>query len=193
MERAVPGSDDDKLARAVARGDTDAWDRFFDRYSAWAYRFAYHHLDRSHADAEDLCADILMTAARSLHRFDARRGTLDLWVLGLARHRLARFCRRRRRDLPLIPEILDAEESESGPSTDDLLEAMVTRDAVNRALASLPERQARALVGKYVEGYTVEELARLLGATPKAVESLLSRARAAFRTTLRGILGGESP
>lgn len=184
-----PEDADEALARAVAQGDTDAWDRFFDRYSSWAYRFAYHHLDRNHADAEDLCGDVLLTAAQSIHRFDARRGTLDLWVLGVARHRLARFCRRRRRHLPLIPEALDAEES--APTTDDLLDVMVTRDAVNRALASLPERQARALVGKYVEGRTVEELSRVLGATPKAVESLLSRARAAFRTTLRAIVGGE--
>lgn len=125
------------LARNMSKGDAHAWDSFFDRYSQWTYRFAYHHLNRNHADAEDLCSDIMMTAAGSIRKYDATRGRLDVWLLGLARHRLARFCRRHRMECPLIPEVVDSEDSEQ---LDKLMEDTATRDAVNRALYSLPER-----------------------------------------------------
>lgn len=186
---------DRSMARAVSRGDVRAWDDFFDRYSSWVYRFAYHHLGGNHADAEDLCSDILMTAAGSIKSYDATRGSLDVWLLGIARHRLARFCRRRRMELPLIPDLADTSPAEDPNAREDFTEELLTRDVVNRALFSLPQRQASALIGKYVDGYSIEELARLGRSTPKAVESLLSRARSAFRLALDELLergsGGE--
>jgi len=187
---------DAALAKRIAAGDVAAWQMFFDQYSPWAYRFAYHHLGGNHADAEDLCSDILMTAARSVKRYDTRRGTLDLWLLGLARHRLARFCRRRRRELHVIPEASTSAASPEIPLASQPADTALTRDVVNRALASLPQRQAAVLIAKYVSGHTVDELARSMDSSPKAVESLLSRARAAFRSAFNSLLhddaGGEN-
>ena len=182
---ASPAEGEAELARAIIRGDGEAWERFFDTYCPWAYRFAHHHLGGSRADAEDLCSDIMMAAARSLRGFDSRRGTLDLWMLGLARRRLARFCHKRRRDVPLLPDTVGADSEAALKASAD---SALTRDLVSRTLATLPQRQAAVLIGKYVSGQTVEELARAIEATPKAVESLLSRARAAFRLAFRELL-----
>lgn len=178
---------DHALARKIAAGDTDAWSRFFDRYSSWAYRFAYRHLDGNYADAEDLCSDILLTAARSIAKFDPRRGDLDAWLLGLARHRVSRFCRSRRIHLPLIPEIAD-QPSDSETSSTRLEDDVQTRDVVNRALACLPQRQAEILVAKYVDGYTTDELAQRDQSTVKAMESLLTRARNGFRSAYNRLI-----
>jgi RNA polymerase sigma-70 factor (ECF subfamily) len=188
-ERAAADSDA-ALARRIAGGDSAAWEAFFDQYSAWAHRFAFRHLGGSRADAEDLCSDILLSAARSIGRFDSRRGTLDVWLLGLARNRLARFCRRRGRQLPLVPAP-DARGDEPA-RWDPVADAAAERDIVNRALASLPQRQAAVLVGKYISGHTIAEMAQSMGCTPKAVESLLSRARTAFRSAFRALLDDES-
>lgn len=181
---------DGAMARRIAAGDVDAWDRFFDRFSPWAYRFAYRHLDGNRADAEDLCSDILLMAARSIGKFDESRGDLDVWVHGLARHRLSHFCRAHRIDLPLIPEIVDQSINSETPSS-SLADQAQARDVVNRALACLPERQAAALVGKYVEGYTTDELAAQSQSSPKAIESLLVRARTAFRSAFTRLLDGS--
>jgi RNA polymerase sigma factor (sigma-70 family) len=164
------GDSDAALARRIAAGDTASWQTFFTRFFPWTYRFAYHHLLRDRAEAEDLCLDILLVAVRSIHRFDARRGTLDMWLVGIARHRLSRFRRKQRATVP------HDEEAQTDPTAD-----LLTRAAVNQTLASLPERQASLLIGKYVLGHSTEELARLSHSTPKAIESSLSRARAAFR------------
>ncbi|MCE5198057.1 MAG: sigma-70 family RNA polymerase sigma factor [Armatimonadota bacterium] len=193
QQRGIAGSvdtieADEALAHRIGLGDTDAWDRFFDRYSSWAYRFAYYHLGRNHADAEDLCSDIILTAAKSIGKFNPKRGDLDAWVHGLARNRLARFCRSRRIELPLIPDFVD-QSSDSESTSSGLSDKVQMQDVVNRALACLPERQAAALIAKYVEGYTTDELAQRIQSSPKAAESLLVRARASFRSAFNRLLG----
>jgi len=182
---------DQEMARQIVAGDTDAWSRFFDRYSPWVYRFATRHLDGNRADAEDLCSDVMLTAAKSIGKFNPRLGDLDAWVYGLARHRLSRFCRGRRAELPLIPDIADNSSDSETLLFTGLAESLQTKDVVNRALASIPERQASALVAKYVEGYTTDELARRTQSSAKAVESLLSRARAAFRSAFNSLPGSS--
>ena len=48
-------------------------------------------------------------------------------------------------------------------------------------LNGLPERYARALEWKYGDGFSVQEIARMLGLTTIAAQSLLARAREAFK------------
>lgn len=177
---------DGELARRIADGDTAAWGRFFDRFHPWAYRFAYTHLAGNAAEADDLCSDIMITAARAIGRFDPDRGTLDVWLLGLARHRLAHHFRRRRRQPPAVPDLAD----DLAPDLPlaEVADRLSAGEVVNRALSVLPARQADLLIGKYVAGYTVEELARLHDTTPKAIDSLLARARSGFRAAYRALL-----
>jgi len=188
---AEPANPDDMLAKAVAGGDTDAWERLFDRFLHWAYRFAYYHLGQNKADAEDLCSDILHAAARSIGGYNANRGSLDIWMLGVARHCLIRLYRRRRIEIPETAEFIESaiEAGGSGPSASESL--ILARDQIHRILASMPERQSTVLIGKYLEGYSVGELASKLETTPKAVEMLLRRARNAFRAAFSGPAGGD--
>lgn len=180
---------DEALAGAVAKGDLDAWGRFFDRFLPWTYRFAYYHLGMNRADGEDLCSDILEIAARSIGNYDATRGTLDVWMLGVARHRLARFCRRRRMEVPETPEVIESAQGDVRVSS--LEDQVLTREQVHCVLTGLPERQATVLIGKYLEGYSVEQLARMLETTPKAIEMLLRRGRQAFRAAFDATTGGD--
>jgi len=99
--QAERGDSDAGLARRILEGDKNAWGKFFDRYSHWTYRFAYWHLNRNRADAEDLCSDIMLSAAKDIVRFDPNRGDLDAWMFGLARNRLSHFCRSRKIELPI--------------------------------------------------------------------------------------------
>jgi RNA polymerase sigma-70 factor (ECF subfamily) len=66
------------------------------------------------------------------------------------------------------------------PLPEEVLERRETRDLVGAALSSLPDDYRTALLGKYVEGRSVEELATAGGTTFKAAESRLQRARVAF-------------
>ena len=63
------------------------------------------------------------------------------------------------------------------------------RAALLTALSGLPERYRELLRWKYLEEQSVRDIAVRKGATEKAVEGMLGRAR----TALRDALGGEAP
>ena len=61
------------------------------------------------------------------------------------------------------------------------LEMSSHRSVIAETLNGLPERYARALEWKYGDGFSVDEIARMLGLTTIAAQSLLARARVAFK------------
>jgi RNA polymerase sigma factor (sigma-70 family) len=68
---------------------------------------------------------------------------------------------------------------------DDVIEHLEQAAVVQAALLALPPERRRMLVDKYVEDLSVNQIAARTGKSPKAVESLLSRAREQFRALLR--------
>ena len=88
-------------------------------------------------------------------------------------------------------EIRGALESLSGAAElpDEVLRRKEVARLVHRALDHLPRRYGRALEWKYVEGLSVKEIAVRLEIGPKAAESVLSRARVAFRDGFSTLFG----
>ena len=68
------------------------------------------------------------------------------------------------------------------PGQPDPLRHLDERDAIRRALETLPPAQRAALLFHHLDGLSVREVARLLARSDSAVESLLARGRASFRT-----------
>ena len=75
--------------------------------------------------------------------------------------------------------------------TDEILQRKETRLRIGSALASLSEAHRSVLRLKYDEGRSVQEIAQTLGRSEKAVESLLTRAREAFRDQFLALLDEE--
>ena len=103
---------------------------------------------------------------------------------GIAANVLRNDLRRRRRS-PKFQQPAEGQMGETGqsaPPADD----RQREEQVAAALDALAEREEAVLRAKYLEGMSVAEIAAARGETPKAVESLLSRARQAFREVYRG-------
>jgi RNA polymerase sigma-70 factor (ECF subfamily) len=162
---------------AVLAGDAAAWRRWYDA-----------HYDRLAAYARwrcgglrDLAADVLqetwLVAVRRLRSFDPARGTFFDWLCGIAanaaRSAVRLRCRQRNRSRPLAP-------TDDHPERDSAA-ADEKAGRVAAALAALPGHYEAVLRAKYLDRHTVDEIAAARGDSPKAVESLLSRARQAFR------------
>ena len=124
--------------------------------------------------AEDLTADTFVAAWDRLQ--DETRPPVTIepgWLITVARRRLIDHWRRAER-LRIRLQRLAGELS-----TTDVIDDVDTR--ILGALASLAERQQAVMVLRYLDGYSVSEIAELLGLTYKSTESLLSRGRAALR------------
>jgi RNA polymerase sigma-70 factor (ECF subfamily) len=153
----------------------------YDRHVGDVFGLVCHLLGGDRDATEDVCQEVWLIAIESFDRFDAGRGRFRDWLLGIARHRALRH---RRRVAGLNPDDQDVGPSEALPPP-DLLEIVERADVVRGALLCLENDRRRVLIDKYVGGCSVADIAAQTGRSAKAVESLLSRARAQLRGLLR--------
>lgn len=174
--------------RRMLGGDARAFDEFFERFFPGLYRFARARLSRDVAAAEEVVQETLCRAMAKLHTFRGE-ASLFTWLCTFCRHEISALHRARRRQghevelLEDAAEIRGALESLSGGDGDPELSAHRREIArlVQVTLDHLPARYASALEWKYSDGLSVREIAANLEVSEKAAESLLTRARGAFR------------
>jgi len=162
------------LREAVLAGDELAWRRWYDESCAPLYAYLLWRCGGLRDHADELAQEVWLLAVRKLPAFDPVKGSFLSWLRGLGAGLARNHFRRewRRRTDPLPETLCNGAER---PSRDEA-------EAVARALALLPERYEAVLRAKYLDGASVAEIASQNGESVKAVESLLSRAREAFRT-----------
>lgn len=179
-------ADDLSLAERVARGDDDALTALYERYADPLFAFVYHALDGARQDAEEIWQDTLSASVRALPAYRGQ-SRLFSWLCSIARHKLADHFRRRARHQQNL-SVLAPEELlnliDGGPLPDEILNQRATCLGVVEVLGRLPADYRTALVARYADGHSVEEVARLLGKSYKAAESTLSRAKEAFRAAM---------
>ncbi len=173
-----------ELARQILDGDARAMETFYQRYFSRLYRFVYYQVGGSHDDAQDVLQDALIAALKSLASY---RGDSSLysWLCGVAWNKAADFRRREYRMAQVEQRtIKDAQESgelEMNPLPDSTLLRQENKERVQETLMTLPAHYRQVLVLKYAEGLPVEDIAHIMQRTFKSTESLLTRARSAFR------------
>ena len=131
--------------------------------------------------AEELTQETFIEAIRHADRFGGRADPVT-WLIAIGRNKLVDHFRREGRDDRRYERLLAAQPHASDPSWN----RVDTRDAVERALAQLPADQRIALLFQHLDGLSVREVARVIGRSEKATESLLSRARDGFRRAYGG-------
>jgi RNA polymerase sigma-70 factor (ECF subfamily) len=176
------------LVRRMLSGDESAFTQCFDEAYPVLFRFALVRLrfDR------DAAGDVAQTAiCKAFAKLDTFRGEAALltWLCSFCRRELSAHYRQhgRRQEVEFLeddPEIRAALEALRVSAADDLDESLDRRRAasvVQRVLDHLPPHYADALEWKYIDELPVQEIGIRLGVGAKAAESLLSRARRAFR------------
>ncbi|RMF97714.1 MAG: RNA polymerase sigma factor [Gammaproteobacteria bacterium] len=186
-----------QLVRRMLQGDERAFNRFFDDYYARLYRFVLPRLNGDSDAAEEVTQASMIKA---MERLDGFRGEARLftWLCQISRRQLADFLRageRRSRRVILIddsPAVRTAVDSVSGPEQAEPA-AEYSKVELSRQLQSvldrLPANYGNALEWKYVEGLSVAEIGKRLGITTTATQSLLARARNAFRNGVESVFG----
>jgi RNA polymerase sigma-70 factor (ECF subfamily) len=169
------------LRRAVLRGDARAWQTLYDAAFSAVFRYVSWRCAGLPDLTEEITQETWLIAVRRIRAFDPAKACFSTWLCGIAANMLRHHFRSRR---PAAKN----RAVETTASADDDLERRERAEHIARVLADLPERYEAALRMKYLEGLGVAEIAMLWQETPKAVESLLSRARAAFRLAYGPVL-----
>jgi RNA polymerase sigma-70 factor (ECF subfamily) len=163
------------LREAVLAGDEAAWRQWYEESYAGLYAYVLWRSGGLRDRADELVQEAWLTAVRRLASFDPAAGSFAGWLRGIAAHLARNHFRRGRRRAGWLPP-----PGEGEPADAELLRRE-RAEQVARALAELPEHYEAVLRAKYLDGLDMAAIAALRGLSVKAVESLLSRAREAFR------------
>jgi len=170
-----------RLRAAVLAGDESAWHVLYESSFHTLYAFVRCRV-RDADEAAEIVQETWMVAVRRIRTFDPSRSTFETWLRGVAMNAIRNHRRReQRRSAARLP---DAEAL--GSSTDPLPEHREERaeriERIVRALTLLPARYQSVLRARYRDELPLMSIAKETGSSRKAVESLLARARTAFRS-----------
>jgi RNA polymerase sigma-70 factor (ECF subfamily) len=164
------------LRDAVLAGDERAWRSWYEETYAPLSRYVLWRCGGLRDMADEVVQDVWLTAVRRISRFDPATGPFPAWLRGIAAHILRNHFRQRRRRGRNCS--LDGAATAEAPGDP---EGRERAEEVAAALSTLPDHYEDILRAKYLDGRSVAEIAAERGETVKGVESLLTRARQAFR------------
>lgn len=182
------------LAARVADGDRQAFDEFFREYFPRLYRFTLSRTDSDPALAEEIVQRTMCVVVRKMGSYRGE-ALLFTWLCQICRNEMAAVFRQQgvesRASLSIEDHPAVQAALESMGADEFRPESMQRRDEiasfVRGTLDYLPANYAMALEMKYINGNSVAEIAEKLGVGEKAAESVLSRARAAFREGFKAL------
>ena len=184
-----PPTPADDLARA-AGGDGEAIGRFYDAHVDALYAFVFYRVGRDADLAEDVVQETFTRALDRARDYDPARGGVVAWLCTMSRNVIRDQLRAAKRaELLDTWERIDTSLSAifdalgEAPLPGEVLERAETRALVTITISHLPEQYRTVLARKYIDGDSLETLARDLRLSTDAVKSLLARARRAFRDT----------
>ena len=195
MTESIPQIEQDRsLAAKVAAGDQGAFDVFFREYFPRLFRFTLTRVDNNEELAEEIVQRTMCIVVRKMGSYRGE-ALLFTWLCQICRNETSAVFRQRnlelREDIPIEDHPAVQAALESVAADDGRPESALRRDEIANfvrvTLEHLPANYASALEMKYVRGCSVREIADSLSVGEKAAESILSRARVAFRERFRAI------
>ncbi len=163
-----------------AKSDPAAFGELYDRYAAQIYRFVRARI-RDESAAEDITAEVFLSALRHIKSYRDQGRPFSCWLYRIAINAIASHYRGQRSALSL-----DDQLGLVSPLLDPLDE-VVDRERLRtiwQAVDALPAQQRAAMILKFSEDMTMDEIGGVLGKSPAAAKLLVYRAMQRLRREL---------
>ena len=195
-DAAKPGLQDAEAVSQTLAGDLKAFDQLIERYQRRAVAVAYRLLGNIN-DAMDVCQDAYVRAFRSLASIqDPKR--FGSWLMRIVSNLALNFRRDRKQTLSLSMDddgpgliagaIADERTFAGGSAAGDSLQTSELEQAINEAIARLPEKQQLALILFAIEGLPQKEVAEILDCSLELVKWNVFQARKTLKNKLAEFL-----
>lgn len=164
---------DNDLVRQMLGGDREAFAELYRRRQANVYRFALQMSGKPEL-AEDVTQEVFMVLMRGDAGYDEMRGTLNAFLLGIARNHVLRRLKQER-------HFVGTDDPENGEVAVDghlAITRTETIESVRKAILSLPEHYREVIVLCELQEMSYVETAQVLGCAVGTIRSRLHRARA---------------
>lgn len=157
----------------ISLADPSAFRTFYDEALPRLYSYFFHRCGGERAVAEELTQETFVAAVAELRKHRPVAEPMH-WIFGIARHKLVDHYRK-------IERYERRDERSEAMDPESVWDTAEERELTARALAALPISQRAALVLRYLDDLPVAEVARALGRSLHATESLIARGKEGFR------------
>jgi len=188
-ERDEPGIRDDELIRRTLGGDEDAFRELVERYKGRAFAVAAGIVgDRD--DALDVVQESFVKAYYKLKDFRFGSNFYTWFYRLLVNQAIDRWRKETRSgevsldESWLSEEVAPPDAFRDSATPEELLENRQLGDALQKAIAALPEHHRAVILLREVEGMAYEEIAKTLGCSQGTVMSRLHYAREKLKSAL---------
>lgn len=173
----APGLEAGLLAR-TANGEQEAFEGLFRRFERPLYAYFYRMLHDGPA-AEELVCDTMTIVWKNARTYRGE-GRVSSWIFGIA-HRLGLAAIRRRRPSVSLEEVAEMSASD-GPEI--AAERSDVGDRVRTAVATLPPEHREVVELTFFQGFSYQEIARILSVPVNTVKTRMFYARQKLRPIL---------
>ena len=188
MDKQLPN---EELMARIAKGDESAFQILVERHQASLLNMIYRFLgDRT--KSQDLAQEVFLRVWQAARSYEPK-AKFTTWLYRIAANICLNELKASRRKKWLRFFHVGTNEqtvgkenfSDGSPSPEDLLLSRERNRRITEALQSLPENQRMALILKKYDNLPYEEIARILGCSVSAVESLMVRAKKNLQEKLK--------
>jgi RNA polymerase sigma-70 factor (ECF subfamily) len=173
---------DRELVRRAQQGDKEAFETLVRKHQGRVFAVAGGIL-RTREDVEDIAQQVFLKAYFSIKRFD-QRAAFSTWLYKITVNECWDLLRKKKVRPLLYEADLNEEQAHAYQSTEDgnecapdVSERLEAREQLDQWLECLDEKDRTMLVLKEVQGFTVEEIAGIMGLNGNTVKVRLFRAR----------------
>ncbi len=169
-----------KLISKILKGNKRAKKKFYQYYKPRLVKYIQIKTPNKQ-DAEEILQDTFMSAFLSLPNFK-QDSSLYTWLCSIARHEIADFYRKKKIKTIVFSRLPFLENLFSEALGPELkYKEKKIKEKISDSFGSLKKEYVQILKLKYIHNKSVKEIAKILGKSFKATESLLYRARKAFQ------------
>ena len=182
--------DERVVIEGCKRGNLSAFDQLVTLHQKQAYNLAYR-LTNNYDDASDVVQEAFLRVFHSINSFrgDANFST---WLYRVVTNvYLDQRKKEKNRPHASLEDMIELDDStvsrqiqDTAPRPDEMLEEKERQDAIEAAIAQLPDYQRAMVVLYHVQGCSYEEIGRIMGMPLGTVKSRLNRARLALKDKL---------
>ena len=172
----------DLLVEQAQQGDQMAFGMIYDQLIDQIYRYIYFKTPSVEV-AEDLTEDVFFKVWKNLKKYKKQNVPFSSWVFRIAHNEVVDFYRKNR-ELLALDETWQDQKQENAP--EDLVEKKLIQKEVQIALRDLPENQAQAVILRYINDFSNQEISKTMNKSETAVRILISRGLTKLESILKG-------
>ena len=179
-----------ELIRRAQGGDVAAFEQLINEHQKRIFSIAYR-VAGNPDDAADMAQEVLVKIFKNINKFkgDSKFST---WIYRVATNTcLDELKRLKRHKAYSLDQELETEDGavsvdveDTAPTPEQSAERKAIRSAVNSAIAKLGEEHKKVIILRDIQGFSYEEIAKMLNCSDGTVKSRISRARAKLKKIL---------